>query len=146
MLIYNTLKSSTFLQPWAYLLGTPSVKVTHVWVCEYVFGSSIWAVCVGRWPSGLIDGSRLFAQRQSWLWVERDSRRDGEIQSNLFARQTLTLHGCWVLSSTPQNNPHEPESYTVTERDCNKELIRQAPKWLHHSFGYNAVRNHMYVW
>lgn len=38
---------------------------------------------MGRWPSGLIDGSRLFAKRQSRLWVKRDSGGDGEIQSNL---------------------------------------------------------------
>lgn len=46
---------------------------------------------VGRWPSGLIDGSRLFAKRQSGLWAERDSGGDGEIQSNLFVRRTLNL-------------------------------------------------------
>lgn len=73
-------------------------------------------MCVGRWPSGLIDGSRLFAKRQSWMWVERDNRGDGEIQSNLFMRRTLNLHGRrLVLSSPLQSNPHEPEYYLATD-------------------------------
>lgn len=72
---------------------------------------------MGRWPSGLIDGSRLFAKRQSRLWVERDSRRDGEIQSDLL--READYKPCsrrHVLYSMLQDNLHQPERICKVER------------------------------
>lgn len=94
---------------------------------------------MGRWPSGLIDGSCLFAKRQSRLWVERDKRGDGEIRSNLSVRRTL--NPCSRQCVFIFNAAREPACFRATERDCDKEyLICQAMRWRCHSVKVPYVR------